>query len=211
MALGSRSEFQCGGQKPPQLLGVDFGESWAACILVQHRFKPGLQSCLSFRQGNVLLQSAQALHPARTTIEHGLKAGNCLGRHDGWNPERWNLTHVDAMKRRRSNPDNRHWVPVHQYLSAHDIRSASELVFPEVVREHNHRTRPGRLVIIDRQQPAQRGAHSEYRKVCARHEFRGSRLGVSARREVDRRRSTAEYAVEESLLLLEIAANRVGH
>src|SRR2546425_4108322 len=87
----------------------------------------------------------------------------------------------------------------------------SELVFPEVVREHNHRTRSRCLVIIDRQQPAQRGTDSQYRKVCTRYEFRGSQPRFSTRRNVDRCRSTAEYAVEEFLLLLEISADRVRH
>src|SRR5438046_1249131 len=112
MALGSQSESQCRRKKPLPPLGADFGEAWATCVLVQHRLKPGLQSCLRLRQGNVLLQPTQDLHPTRTTIEHSLKAGNGLGRHDGWNPERWNLAHVDATKRRSRNPDNGHRVPV---------------------------------------------------------------------------------------------------
>ena len=49
----------------------------------------------------------------------------------------------------------------HQFGGAQDIWRASELAFPEVVREHHHRTRSGRLVIIYREQPAQRGAHSQ--------------------------------------------------
>src|ERR1043166_5818098 len=64
------------------------------------------------------------------------------------------------------------------------------------------------LVIIARQQPPQRRAYSEYRKVCTGNEFRGTRLRGSTRRKIDRCRSTAENAVEESLLLLEIAADR---
>jgi len=64
------------------------------------------------------------------------------------------LAHVDAMKRRRSNADHRHRVLIHQHLSAHYILGASELLFPEVGGEYNHRARSRHLVIIDHQQPA---------------------------------------------------------
>jgi hypothetical protein len=66
------------------------------------------------------------------------------------------------MKRRRSNPDNGHRVSVHQQRSAYDIRSAAEFVFPEVVREDNHRTRPRRLVIIDSRRVAEGTAYSSF-------------------------------------------------
>src|SRR5262249_23300998 len=92
-----------------------------------------------------------------------------------------------------------------------DILRASELALPEVVREHNHRTRTRCLIILDRQQPTQRGAHAQHWKICTRYEFRGSQPWFSTRREVDRCRGTAEYAVEEFLLLLEIPADRVRH
>ena len=55
------------------------------------------------------------------------------------------------------------------------------------------------------------GVHSQYRKVCARHKFSGSQPGFSAGREIHRCRSTAEYAIEELRLLLEIATDRVRH
>src|SRR5205807_7672747 len=100
-------------------------------IFVQHRFKPGLQARLRLLQRDVLLKPAEDLHPARAAIEHRSESRNGLGRHDSRNPERWYLAHVDAMKCRRCNPDNRHWILVHQHLSADDIRSASELVLPE--------------------------------------------------------------------------------
>src|SRR5262249_30384555 len=144
-------------------------------------------------------------------IEHSAEAGNGLSRHHGWNPNRWNLAHVDAMKRRLSDPDNRHRMLVHHDLSAHDVLRARELVFPEVVREHNGRTRSWRLVILGRQEPAHRGAHSQDRKVCTRYQFRGSQTRFSTRREVDGCGSTAEYAVEKFPLLLKILAYRIGH
>src|SRR5262249_6400189 len=144
--------------------------------------------------------------PARPAVEHRIEPGNGLSRHDGWNPKRWDRSRVDAMKPRRGNTGNRHRVLVHQHLAAHDVLGASELAFPDGVREHNHRTRSRRLVIIVRQQPAERGVHSEYRKVSTRHELSGRQPGLSIRREVDRCRSTAKYAVEELLLLLEISA-----
>src|SRR5207249_4846955 len=81
---------------------------------------------------------------------------------------------VDAMNRRSGNTDNRLRVLVHQYLSALDVLHASELVFPEVVREHNQRTRSRCLVIIDRQEAARCRAHAQYRKVRPGYEFRGS-------------------------------------
>src|SRR5207248_2024253 len=95
--------------------------------------------------------------------------------------------------------------------SAHDVLRASELVFPEVVREHNHRTRSRCLVIIDRQEPAQCRTHSQYRKVCPGYEFRGSQPRFSTRRKIEGCRCTAEYAVEEFFALLEIPADRVRH
>src|SRR5712692_9045405 len=143
MALGSWNECQCRRKEPLPPFGADFREVCATGILVQHRFKPRLQPRLSLRQRNVLLQPTEDLHPARATIEHRVEAGNGLGRHGGWNPKGWNLAHVDTTKRWRSNADNRHWVPVDQHLAAHDILRASELVFPEVVGEHNHGTRTG--------------------------------------------------------------------
>src|SRR5207249_4841902 len=110
---------------------------------------------------------------------------------DSRNPERWNLAHVDAMKCRRCNPDNRHWILVQQHLSADDIRSASELVLPELVGEHNHGAGTGCVVIIGGQEPAERGVHSEYRKIVTGYEFCGSQLGFSTRRGADRRGGTA--------------------
>jgi hypothetical protein len=62
------------------------------------------------------------------------------------NPKGWNFAHVDAMEHGRGNAGNRHWVPVNQHLLVHDILRASELPFPEVVREHNHGARSRRLV-----------------------------------------------------------------
>ena len=161
MALGSGSEFQRGRKKPLALLGASPGDVSAAQIFGQHRFKPGLQARLRLLQRDVLLKPAEDLHPARAAIEHRGESRNSLGRHDSRNPERWNLAHVDAMKCRRCNPDNRHGVLVHQHLSADDIRRASQLVLPEVVGEHNHGAGTGRLVIIGGQEPAERGAHSE--------------------------------------------------
>ena len=96
---------------------------------------------MRLRQRDVLLQPSEDLHPSRATIQHRAKTGNGLGRHDGWNPQRGNLAHVDSVKRGRTDSDNRHRVLVHQHLSAHDVLGASELVFSEVVREHHHRTR----------------------------------------------------------------------
>src|SRR5881628_2299672 len=115
MALGSGSEFQRGRKKPPALLGAGSGDVSSAHIFVQHRFKPGLQSRLRLLQRDVLLEPAEDLHPARAAIEHRGESRNSLGRHDSRNPERWNLAHVDAMKCRRRNPDNRHGVLVYQH------------------------------------------------------------------------------------------------
>jgi hypothetical protein len=88
---------------------------------------------------------------------------------------------------------------------------------PELIAPPSLRTRPrvdAPIPVPDHHRssiicPAR--AYSEHRKVCTRHEFRGGQPGFSAGREVDRCRSTTEYAIEELLLLLEIAADRVGH
>ena len=109
MALGSRSEFECRREKPLPPLGRDSGKSRAACVLVQHRLKPGLQPCLSLSQRNVRPQPAQHLHPARTAVEHAVEAGNGLGRHRGRNPERGNFANIDAIgtpARRRRRPSS---------------------------------------------------------------------------------------------------------
>src|SRR5215813_6116791 len=116
MALGSRRKLECRRKKLSPVLCAGSGDVRAARVLVEHRFKPRLQSCLRLYQGNVLLQTAEDLHPTRAAIEHRLESGNGLGGHDGWNPEGRNLADVDAMECRCSDPDNCHGMLVHKQL-----------------------------------------------------------------------------------------------
>ena len=134
MALWGGSEHECRREKPLPAFSCNLGESCAACVLVQHRLKPWLQACLRSSQGNVWSQAAQHLHPACPAIEHAVEAGKGLRRHGGRNPERRNLANVDASELRGRDADHYHRMPIHEHLSAHHVRSAGKLRFPEIVR-----------------------------------------------------------------------------
>ncbi len=115
----------------------------------------------------------------------------------------WNVASRDA--------NDRHRVLVDEYFAAHHIGRACKLRLPEIVGKDHHRTRAGRPVIVAFDQPSEGWAHAEDGEIAARDDFCGGWFRVPAGRKVHRGGGTAEYAVEEAVLQLQVAADRVRH
>ena len=139
------------------------------------------------------------------------ETGDDLRRHRGWNPERWNLAHVDAPECRSGHSDDGERVPVHQHLPADHIGSASELRLPKIVGNHRHGIRVRLPIVVIREHLPQGRPHSEHWEVVAGDHFCRRGAEIATGREVDNRERAAEYTFEKLPLLIQIAAYGIRH
>src|SRR5260370_28367135 len=179
MTLWRRSKHQRRIEEFLSAFRCDYGKSCAARVLLQCRFEPRLQPCLSLLQCHTLIQAAQHLHPACAAIKKIVETWDGLRRHRSRNPKCWNLANVDALERRGSYSDDRPPMTLNQHLSANHIGSASELRLPEVVRKDSHRIRAWRTIRVVRQHTPQRRPDAEYRKVVTGDNFRRRRAVIA--------------------------------
>ncbi len=82
---------------------------------------------------------------------------------------------------------------------------------PEIVREDDDRTGAGSRIIRLVDNTAQSRADAEDREIAAGDDFGSNGFRIAARREIHIDFGAAEDAVGESGLLLEVAADGVGH
>ena len=131
--------------------------------------------------------------------------------HGCGNPQSRNRTDIDAVERGGRDADHGHRVLVDEDFATYDVGCAAELRLPEIIREDDDRTSAGRGVIGLFDDAAESGADAEDREIAAGDDFGGNRFRIAAGREIDGGFGAAEDAVEEACLLLEVAADRVGH
>ena len=193
-------------------LGGDDGKAGAAGVLHQPRLEPRLKAGLRLRRCQPGTQPAEDLHPARWTVEDVVDAGHGLRVHGRGHPQIGHGADVDAAKAFGRHTHDRHGVVVDRDLAADDIGSAPELRLPEPVREHDDRTGTGDTLVGRFKHAAERGPDAEDREVAAGDELRGDGPWIAAGRE---RHGTelgaADDALEDTALMLHVAAERVRH
>jgi len=100
---------------------------------------------------------------------------------------------------------------VDQELAAEDVRCPAKLRLPEIIREDHNWS--GAVISVIRlfDDPAQRWADTQDPEIAAGYDFAGNGFRIAACRDAHLDVSAAEDTVEEPGLLLEAAADGVGH
>src|SRR5437660_5143059 len=98
MTLWRRSEHQRRIEEFLSAFCRDYGKACAERILLQHRFEPRLQPCLSLLQCHTLIQAAQHLPPACPPPPKLVATRAAFRRPRRSNPPRSTLANVDTVK-----------------------------------------------------------------------------------------------------------------
>ncbi len=118
---GRRQDLQRGSQEAALLIGGHARPVFTPRVGLQHRLEPGLKAGLGLRGGHTGLQPAEDVKPAAAPILQPVEVGRRLLLHHGGDPQRRNLSPVDAAKAGRGHADHRHRVVVDQDLAADDV------------------------------------------------------------------------------------------
>ena len=160
------------------------------------------------------LEAPEHVHPRRAPIEQPVPPRievRRLQRHHGRHPHRWLSERIDAVEIRWRDPDYRHRVVVDEHFAPDHVRCSTETVLPVSVREHDDGMSAGLEIVGRLDEAAQLGAGAEHLKVRAGNDLGANAFVLLPGREIHARRTAAEDAVEDPILLLQVTAQGIRH
>ncbi len=172
-----------------------------------------LQARFRLRQTDAGFHSSEDVHPSAAPILHVVELGKLradLGLHHDGDANLRGRSGIGAVKSGLADADDGERISIHQQFLADDVGPAAETAQPVAIADDRDGMAARDLIVIRREDSAERGSDAEHREIAARDEFALHALGFSLRTDAERCVPAAEHSAEDLVVIADVLVHRVG-